>query len=149
MASRGRPPFEPDDRMRAQVEAWAGVGVPHEDIAKMLSTPGGKPIDAKTLRKHFRYELDVGSIKANANVAANMYKRATGSGRDAVNAGKFWLTHRAGWKAVEKIELSGPDGAPIQSENTTLTAEEKAHRTALILAAAKKRRDEAAAEDME
>lgn len=120
--------------MRAQVEAWAAVGLPHDDTAKMLSWPTGKAIDPKTLRKHFRYELDTAAIKANANVAANMYKRTTGSGRDAVNAGKFWLTHRAGWKAAESIEISGPGGAPIQQENSTLSPEEKARRVAALIA---------------
>ena len=145
MASRGRPSFEPTPHMRSQVEAWAAVGVPHEDIARMLSNPDGKPIDAKTLRKHFRHELDTGAPKANANVAANLYKRATGNGRDAVNAAKFWLSCRAGWKQTEGLEVSGPGGAPIQAETSTLTPAEKAHRTALILAAAKKRKAESEA----
>jgi hypothetical protein len=84
--------------MRSQVEAWAAVGVPHEDIAKMLTGPNGRAIDAKTLRKHFRHELDNGAPKANANVVTSLYKRATGNGRDAVTAAKFWLSCCAGWK---------------------------------------------------
>jgi hypothetical protein len=42
-------------------------------------------------RKHFREELDTGHIKASAKVAGNLYRIATGSGREAVTAAIFWL----------------------------------------------------------
>src|SRR3954465_11110201 len=45
----------------------------------------------KTLRKHFRDELDTGHIKASAKVAGNLYRIATGSGPEAVTAAIFWL----------------------------------------------------------
>src|SRR6478736_9649059 len=53
-------------------------------------------IAAKTLRKHFRAELDAGHSKANAKVAGNLYRIATGSGPEAVTAAIFWLKVRAG-----------------------------------------------------
>jgi hypothetical protein len=52
----------------------------------------------KTLRKHFRDELDTGHIKASAKVAGNLYRIATGSGCEAVAAAIFWLKVRAGWR---------------------------------------------------
>jgi hypothetical protein len=55
-------------------------------------------IAAKTLRKPFRAELDTGHIKANAKVAGNLYRIATGNGREAVTAAIFWLKVRAGWR---------------------------------------------------
>ncbi len=33
-------------------------------------------IDPKTLRKHYRYELDHGHTKANAKVAENLFRKA-------------------------------------------------------------------------
>ena len=48
----GRPAFAPSAEQRKQVETMAGYGIPEEDIALVLG------IDPKTLRKHFRLELE-------------------------------------------------------------------------------------------
>ncbi len=56
------------------------------DIARVVG------IDPKTLRKHYRDELDTGHVK----VAENLYREATGEGREAVTAAIFWLKTRAG-----------------------------------------------------
>jgi len=87
----GRPSFEPSASQRQMVEAMAGCGIPETDIATVID------IAPKTLRKHFRTELDTGHIKANAKVAGNLFRIATGSGREAVTAAIFWLKTRAGW----------------------------------------------------
>src|SRR4051794_8292096 len=88
----GRPSFEPTQSQRQGLEAMAGCGVPEADIAVVIG------IAPKTLRKHFRDELDTGHIKATARVAGNLYRIATGSGREAVTAAIFWLKVRAGWR---------------------------------------------------
>jgi hypothetical protein len=82
----------PDEASRRQVEAMAGYGVPEADIARVIA------IDAKTLRKHYPEELATGHIKAGARVAENLYRKATGEGREAVTAAIFWLKTRCGWK---------------------------------------------------
>ena len=87
-----RPAHQPDDVQRRQVEALAGYGVPEAEIAGLVG------IDAKTLRKHYRHELDHGHTKANAKVAENLYRKATGEGRESVTAAIFWLKTRARWK---------------------------------------------------
>ena len=46
----------PDPASCRQVEALAGYGVPEADIAGVVE------IDAKTLRKHYRRELDTGQF---------------------------------------------------------------------------------------
>ncbi|MDQ1249754.1 MAG: hypothetical protein QG597_4130 [Actinomycetota bacterium] len=46
----------------------AAYGVPERDIARVLG------IDPKTLRKHYRDELDTGSIKATAKVAEFLFR---------------------------------------------------------------------------
>src|SRR5262245_45105995 len=79
----GRPPFEATPAQRQMVEAMAGYGIPKTDIAAVVG------IATKTLRKHFRIELDTGHIKANAKVAGNLYRIATGNGREAVTAAIF------------------------------------------------------------
>jgi hypothetical protein len=85
------------------VEAMAGYGVPEADIAGVLG------IDPKTLRKHYRHELDHGHVKANAKVAENLYRKATGDGREAVIAAIFWLKTRAGWKETMVQEHAARD----------------------------------------
>ena len=94
--------------MRRQVEALAGYGVPEAEIAGMVG------IDPKTLRKHYRHELDHGHTKANAKVAENLYRKATGDGRESVTAAIFWLKARARWKETSVNEHSGVDGKPIE-----------------------------------
>ena len=91
---------KPEAGQRKQVEAMAGYGVPEADIAGVIG------VDAKTLRKHYREELDHGHVKANAKVAENLYRRATGEGREAVTAAIFWLKTRAGWKETQITQLT-------------------------------------------
>jgi hypothetical protein len=52
-------------------------------------------VDPKTLRKHYRDELDLGSTKANAQVAGFLFN-AVRNGN--VTAQIFWLKTRARWK---------------------------------------------------
>jgi hypothetical protein len=88
----------------------AGYGVPELDIARVIG------IDPKTLRKHYRDELATGHVKANAKVAENLYRKATGEGREAVTAAISWLKTRAGWKETSVHELGGRDGKQIKVE---------------------------------
>ncbi len=63
--------FEPTEEQRRTVRAMAGFGVPHEGIATLLE------IDPKTLRRHFRRELDRGAVEATAKVAQSLFTMAT------------------------------------------------------------------------
>jgi hypothetical protein len=104
-----RPAHKPDEAKRRQVEALAGYGVPEPDISGMIG------IDAKTLRKHYRQELDHGHTKANAKVAENLYRKATGEGREAVIAAIFWLKTRARWKETTVNEITHDVADPLSS----------------------------------
>ena len=112
---RGSQPFQPTPEQRKMVEMLSAMGVPHEDICKLIIGPRGNPKDDKTLRKHFRTELDTAAIKANQQVAGALFKAATNpnGGSSAVTAAIFWLKTRARWKETSAIELSGPDGGPV------------------------------------
>jgi hypothetical protein len=85
----------------------AGYGVPEAEIAGVVG------VSPKTLRKHYRGELDHGHVKANAKVAENLYRKATGEGREAVIAAIFWLKTRAGWKETSVQELAARDDKPL------------------------------------
>lgn len=97
----GRPPYEATEEQRKMVEAMASVGVQQTEIAVVLG------IDAKTLRAHFREELDTAMIRANAKVAANLFKQATKDDTKAVSAAIFWAKCRMGWKEPVHMEHSG------------------------------------------
>jgi hypothetical protein len=88
----GRHAHRPDDRGRRQVEALAAYGVPEFDIARVVG------IDPKTLRKHYRDELDLGATKATAKVAEFLFRKATTEGPQCVTAAIFWMKTRGGWR---------------------------------------------------
>src|SRR3546814_12888809 len=83
----------------------AGYGVPEAVIAMVLR------IDPKTLRKHYRDELDTGHILANAKVAKSLFRKATGDHRQSVTAALFWLKVRPRWTEVPPQDADRP--API------------------------------------
>jgi hypothetical protein len=97
----GRRGHLPDPSSRRQVEAFAAYGAPETDIARVVG------IDGKTLRKHYRDELDTGHIKANSKVAESLYRKATGDGPQSVTAAIFWLKTRAHWKETVIQESAG------------------------------------------
>jgi hypothetical protein len=104
-----RPSHEHTPALRRQVEAMAAYGVPEIDIARVLT------IDPKTLRKHYRDELDSGHVKANVKVAENLFRKATGEGREAVTAAIFWLKTRARWKETTVNEVTHDISDPVKS----------------------------------
>jgi predicted acetyltransferase len=90
--------FEPTGEHRNLVRAMSGLGIPQQDIATHLE------IDAKTLRKHFRRELDRGSIEATVKVAQSLFQMAT-SGQNTA-AAIFWMKARAGWREKHELVVS-------------------------------------------
>ena len=84
-----RPAFVVTDAMREKVQYLAGLGVPQDDIAKII---GCAP---KTLRKRFREILDRGVAEANAMVAGYLFNSAK---QGNVPAQIFWLKTRAHWR---------------------------------------------------
>ena len=84
-----RPAFIVNEALREKVAHLAGLGVPQEDIAKIV---GCSP---KTLRKCFRDELDRGAAEANAIVAGCLFAAAKGGN---IAAMIFWMKTRARWR---------------------------------------------------
>jgi hypothetical protein len=109
----GRRAHTPDAFHRRQVEAMAGYGVPEEGIARVLA------VDAKTLRKHYREELDTGHFKATAKVAESLFRKATGDGAQSVTAAIFWLKTRGGWRETpqaHEVEIGRRDVKDLTDE---------------------------------
>lgn len=106
--------FTPTEKQRIEVETLCGVGIPEEEIAKMIVNPNtGKPIDAKTLRKYFRRELDIGATKANAMVGQRLYKDAIDPDPKFIASRIFWARTRMRWKPATQVEVTGKDGEPL------------------------------------
>ena len=84
-----RKAHNPDPVQRRQVETMAAYGIPETDISAVVG------IDPKTLRKHYRDELDQAQTKANAQVAGFLFNSARNGN---VTAQIFWLKTRASWK---------------------------------------------------
>jgi hypothetical protein len=104
----GRRAHKPDPLQRRQVEAMAAYGIPEFDIARVVG------VDPKTLRKHYRDELDLGETKANAQVAGYLFNAAKGGN---VTAQIFWLKTRAKWRETPvELRHSGSIGRKDLSE---------------------------------
>jgi hypothetical protein len=106
----GRPERQFTDKDRAFVRAMAMAGAQHERIAEVVGCT------AKTLRKHFRVELDHGRDQANANVVANLYRQATKDDPRATVAAIYWTKAQMGWREAARTEVTGADGNPVKIE---------------------------------
>ena len=104
----GRRAHKPDPSQRKQVEAMAAYGIPETDISRVVG------VDPKTLRKHYRSELDLGHLKANTAVAQSLFKKATGDGPQSVTAAIFWAKTRMGWKETVVNEHGGVEDNPVK-----------------------------------
>ncbi len=86
----------------------AAYGIPEPDIARVTG------VDPKTLRKHYRDELDLGEAKANAQVAGFLFSAAKNGN---VTAQIFWLKTRAKWRETPvELKHSGSIGGKDLSE---------------------------------
>jgi len=98
----GKPPHEPDKASRQTVQMHTVVGTPQEDVARVLG------IDPKTLRKHYRDELDLAKAKANATMGGALYNKGVGGDTAAMI---FWMKTRAGWREKFDHNHQSEDGS--------------------------------------
>jgi len=100
--ARGKPEHKPTKAKRDTVAMHAMVGTPQEDIARVLG------IDPKTLRKHYRDDLDLATASANADIGGALYRQAIDGN---VSAQIFWLKTRAGFREKSEVDLTSSDGS--------------------------------------
>jgi len=75
----------------------ASIGTTEDDIAKVLS------ISEKTLRKHYRYELDTAHAIANAAIGGKLYAKAMAGD---VAALIFWAKTRMGFSESKNVNVN-------------------------------------------
>jgi hypothetical protein len=102
------PPFKPTDDERRLVEQMTACGIPQESQCLVIRDG----IDDKTLRKHFRRELDTAATKANTKVAGTLFNKAMAGDTTAMI---WWSKTRMGWKEKSEIEHSGDLNWSIQN----------------------------------
>jgi hypothetical protein len=102
-----KPSFKPTDDERKLVEQMVAVGIPQESICLVVRDG----IDGKTLRKHFRKELDTAKVKANAKIGGTSFNKAINGD---TTAAIFWAKTQMGWKETKTHEIDGKDGGPIK-----------------------------------
>ena len=74
---------QPTKETRSTVEAMVASGCQQSFVAKSLG------VAEKTLRRHYRTELDTGAVKANLEVARTLFEMATSGKHPAATF--FWL----------------------------------------------------------
>jgi hypothetical protein len=109
----GRSTFKPTDEQRELVMQLAAFGLRHTEIVLFVKAANGKTISEPTLLKNFAAELSTGKVKANVKVAQTLYKKAISGDTTSII---FWLKSQAGWKDTQRVELTGKDGGPVQTE---------------------------------
>ena len=80
-------------------------------------------IESKWLHRHYRDALDVGIGQANAAVALNLFRIATGEGSGAVTAAILRLKTRAGWREADR-------GVEVATDQPTATRWANEHEAA-------------------
>lgn len=111
---RGRAAYEPTEKDRKTVELMTAAGIEQEAMCKCLG------ISQDTLAKHYRTELDTAAERANAQVAATLFKRATStSDPSGVTAAIWWTKTRMKWKEKSETALTGADGGAIKVEDAS------------------------------
>jgi hypothetical protein len=92
--------FAVNDAMRERVRYLAGVGVPQDDIAKIICCA------PKTLRKRFPDDLDRGVAEANATMCGYLFAAAKGGNIAAII---FSLKKRAWRERMTSDPIAGTD----------------------------------------
>ena len=113
----GRPSHVPTDETRNLVESLSGFGIPQDEIARLVG------IDPKTLRFHYADQIELGTIKATAKVAQNLFTMACKPTREGLSAAIFWLKVRAGWSEyAPRPRAEETPGKKEAAERDALTA---------------------------
>jgi hypothetical protein len=106
----GRKAFVPNPAQRNIVRKLTGWGIPQQHICRLVTNPQtGKPLDPKSLRKHFALEIRTGAVEANVRIGSLILATILGlpppPGTVAITDERvrarlaiFWAKTRMGWR---------------------------------------------------
>ena len=106
----GRKTFVPTPEQRRTVKILVGLGIPQEKICLMVVNPRtDKPLDPKSLRKHFSREIEAGAVELHARIGnfivATIFGISPPSGSVPIDnqhvrgsLAMFFAETRMGWK---------------------------------------------------
>jgi hypothetical protein len=108
------PRHEPTEKDRNTVRTMYAYGIAEEAIAKVLK------VDPKTLRKHYREELDAALPEFQRLVVHRLSLFALGKVEgalpaDSLRACMFVAKTRFGFRETDRRELTGPDGEKLDT----------------------------------
>ena len=117
----GRKTFVPTADQRHAVHMMASLGIPEDKICLTVINPQtNKPISKPTLRRAFRREIDTVQTELSTAVGSALLDAALGkkpsggepirNDRARVDAMKFFLECRAGWKRGMTVQHGNPTG---------------------------------------
>src|SRR5215470_18111655 len=120
----GRPPFEPTAEQRQNVEIMVGIGITQLEICRMVRGPNGRPINKRTLEKHFRKEIDTGAAQLRSQVGNFMISVIKGAdpppGFKPITDEKvrgslieLFAAAQLGWRKTVRTEHANADGKPF------------------------------------
>jgi hypothetical protein len=114
--TRGQPAYEATEKDRLTVKVMVAGGIEQAAIAGVLG------IAPKTLRKHFRREIDTAAAESGAQVVASIITMAVGQkpapGRAAIapnfNAAKWFSQARMAWSEHIVVDAGKPSDTPMR-----------------------------------
>ena len=118
----GRKAFVPTQEQCRNVKVLVGLGIPQDKICLMVVNPQTeKPLDPKSLRKHFPRELEIGAAELHARISnfivATIFGITPPAGTVAIHnqhvrgsLAMFFAETRMGWRktAVNQEYVGGP-----------------------------------------
>lgn len=112
----GAPSHVPTAHSLKQARYCGMIGLSHADIRRILC------ISQAVYEDSYREAVEDGRSQGKLHVAKEMFRKATkqSDAMPNVTAGIFWLKARADWKEAEALEISGPDGGPIQTQTAVV-----------------------------
>ena len=124
----GRKTFAPTPEQRGQVKILVGLGIPQEKICLLVINPQtGKPLDPKSLRKHFKREIAISTTELHARVSnfivCSIFGMTPPAGTVAIDnqhvrgaLAMFFAKTRMGWKETVVNRHEEHVKAPVDGE---------------------------------
>jgi len=112
----GKKTHVPTEHSLSQAKTCGAIGLSMADTRRVLGVSG---LEFETC---YLEAYEDGVANGRFAAAREMFRKATkvSDAMPNVTANIFWLKSRAQWKEADKLEISGPDGGPIQTQTAVV-----------------------------